>query len=108
MTTAFISTAATLITADMGWAYRRRLATITRMAEEMQPNLDGAEIWHADGLRLQIDVCCQMVFVIDPANYTARDAHLIDVDRAISADWQALADIAAARVAEIEAAIAAR
>jgi hypothetical protein len=108
MTAAFTSTAATLITDSSGWAHRRQLATITRMAEEIRPNLDGTEIWHADGLRVQIDTCCQMVSIIDPANYTARDAHLIEIDRAIAANWQSLADIATARVAEIEAAIAAR
>lgn len=105
----FAHTAAKLIhAADATWAYRRQLDAIHRMAGGMAYNLQGTESWHVGGLRAQIDICRQMVRTIDPADYSAEDADLIEIDSAISADWQALADIATARVAEIEAAIAAR
>ncbi len=108
MTTAFTSTAATLITDSSDWAHRRQLATILRIASDMWSDLGGSEAWNAEALRGWISICKRMVRVIDPANYYASDAHLIEIDRAISADWQALADIATARVAEIETTIAAR
>jgi hypothetical protein len=74
----------------------------------MWSDLAGSESWNAEALRVWVSICKPMVRVIDPANYSASDAHLIEIDRAIAADWQALTDIAAFRVAEIEAAIAAR
>jgi hypothetical protein len=108
MTTAFTSTAATLITDSSGWAHRRQLATILRTASDMWSDLAGSESWNAEALQVWASICKPMVRVIDPANYSASDAHLIEIDRAIAADWQTLADIATARVAEIEAAIAVR
>lgn len=108
MTAIFTSSAASIITAEMGWSYRRQVGAIIRMADEMAANLTGAEIWHADGLRVQTDICRQMVRTIDPSDYAAEDTHLIEIDRAISTDWQALVDIATTRAAVIDAENAAR